>query len=57
MVDRAFEAALERRTGPTFVDFPLDHVFMEGPPSDAPVDRRTRATRRPPKGWKRRSSC
>ena len=39
MVDRAFEAALEPPTGPTFIDFPLDHVFMEGPPSDAPVHR------------------
>src|SRR5215203_4615525 len=33
MVDRALEAALAPPTGPTFVDFPLDHVFMEGPPS------------------------
>ena len=24
------EAALEPPTGPTFIDFPLDHVFMEG---------------------------
>src|ERR671916_1812916 len=30
MVDDAFRAALEPPTGPAFVDFPLDHVFMEG---------------------------
>jgi acetolactate synthase-1/2/3 large subunit len=39
MVDQALRTALEAPTGPTFLDFPLDHVFMEGPPSDAPVDR------------------
>jgi thiamine pyrophosphate-dependent acetolactate synthase large subunit-like protein len=29
LVDEAFRAALEPPTGPTFVDFPLDQVFME----------------------------
>ena len=37
LVDRALETALRAPTGPAFIDFPLDHVFMEGPPStDAP---------------------
>src|SRR5215212_9134866 len=31
LVDRALETALDFPTGPTFIDFPLDHVFMEGP--------------------------
>jgi acetolactate synthase-1/2/3 large subunit len=30
MVDQALHATLEPPTGPTFVDFPLDQVFMEG---------------------------
>jgi acetolactate synthase I/II/III large subunit len=30
LVDRALRATLEPPTGPTFVDFPLDHVFSEG---------------------------
>src|SRR4051794_28809501 len=38
MVDLALRTSLEAPTGPTFVDFPLDHVFMEGDPTDAPVD-------------------
>jgi acetolactate synthase-1/2/3 large subunit len=38
MLDQAIRTALEPPTGPTFLDFPLDHVFMEGPPSDAPVE-------------------
>jgi acetolactate synthase-1/2/3 large subunit len=29
LVDGALHVALEPPTGPTFVDFPLDHVFME----------------------------
>jgi acetolactate synthase-1/2/3 large subunit len=33
LVDAAIAAALEPPTGPAFVDFPLDHVFMEGPVS------------------------
>jgi acetolactate synthase I/II/III large subunit len=31
LVDEAVRLALEPPTGPTFVDFPLDHVFSEGP--------------------------
>ncbi|GAC1326443.1 MAG: acetolactate synthase [Thermoleophilaceae bacterium] len=30
-VDEALRIALEPPSGPTFVDFPLDHVFMEAP--------------------------
>lgn len=36
LVDRAFAAALTPPTGPSFVDFPLDLVFME---SEDPADR------------------
>ena len=35
LVDEALATAVTPRTGPTFVDFPLDHVFME---ADAPAD-------------------
>ena len=35
LVDDALRAATEPPTGPTFVDFPLDHVFMEAPVEDA----------------------
>ena len=38
LVDEALAAATTPHTGPAFVDFPLDHVFMEGPePEDAPA--------------------
>ncbi len=42
LVDEAFEVALAPHGGPTFLDFPLDHVFMEaadesGPPERAPA--------------------
>jgi acetolactate synthase-1/2/3 large subunit len=38
LLDQAFRVALEPRSGPTFVDFPLDQVFMEAPePGAAPV--------------------
>ncbi|HEX8855864.1 MAG TPA: thiamine pyrophosphate-binding protein, partial [Thermoleophilaceae bacterium] len=37
LVDEALRLSLEPPTGPTFVDFPLDVVFMEAPPSDAPA--------------------
>src|SRR3954449_6285322 len=47
LVDEAFAAATTPHTGPAFVDFPLDHVFMEAPEpddealaSDAPPRRR-----------------
>jgi acetolactate synthase I/II/III large subunit len=36
LVDEAFTTALTPHGGPTFVDFPLDYVFMEAPePEDA----------------------
>ena len=38
LVDEAFAAALAPHTGPAFVDFPLDYVFMEG--DEAPPDGR-----------------
>src|SRR5918912_2605816 len=42
LVDEALRTALEPPTGPAFVDFPLDHVFMEAPAEDgsgiAPFD-------------------
>jgi acetolactate synthase-1/2/3 large subunit len=37
LVDEAIRVSLEAPTGPAFVDFPLDHVFSEGPVSDDPV--------------------
>jgi acetolactate synthase I/II/III large subunit len=36
LVDEAFAAALAPHGGPTFLDFPLDHVFMSAPDCDAP---------------------
>src|SRR5205823_269694 len=36
LVDEAIRLALEPPTGPTFVDFPLDHVFMEASPLGSP---------------------
>jgi acetolactate synthase-1/2/3 large subunit len=39
MIDRALEATLEPPSGPTFIDFPLDHVFMEGAPTGGPVNK------------------
>src|SRR5438034_2025020 len=30
LVDQAFRATMQAPTGPTFLDFPLDHVFSEG---------------------------
>src|SRR4051812_9349141 len=40
LVDEAFAVALEAHTGPAFVDFPLDYVFMEGPdPELQPIRR------------------
>jgi acetolactate synthase-1/2/3 large subunit len=38
LVDKAFAAALEPRSGPTFVDFPLDQVFMEAEDVPAPAE-------------------
>src|SRR5580693_1980369 len=36
LVDDAFAVALAPHGGPTFVDFPLDYVFMSAPESDGP---------------------
>ena len=36
LVDEAMRTAATPRYGPTFVDFPLDQVFMEAPAPDAP---------------------
>jgi acetolactate synthase I/II/III large subunit len=36
LVDMAFGAALEPHGGPTFIDFPLDYVFMEAAEPQAP---------------------
>src|SRR6185295_6588686 len=36
LVDEALRTTLEPPPGPAFIDFPLDHVFMEGEPSSAP---------------------
>src|SRR3954463_4574915 len=36
LVDEAFTVALRPHTGPVFLDFPLDIVFMEGDADDAP---------------------
>jgi acetolactate synthase-1/2/3 large subunit len=37
LVDEALAAALVPHSGPTFLDFPLDHVFMEAEETDAPA--------------------
>src|SRR4051812_21592369 len=34
LVDEALAEAMTPATGPTFVDLPLDHVFMEAPPPE-----------------------
>jgi acetolactate synthase I/II/III large subunit len=36
LVDEAWEAALRPHSGPTFLDFPLDFVFMEAEESEPP---------------------
>jgi acetolactate synthase-1/2/3 large subunit len=36
LVDDALAAAMAPHGGPTFVDFPLDYVFMSAPETDAP---------------------
>jgi acetolactate synthase I/II/III large subunit len=38
LVDEALRVALTPPSGPAFLDFPLDHVFSEGAPSDAPLE-------------------
>src|SRR5690349_15734278 len=45
LVDEALHVALDAPTGPTFLDFPLDHVFSEGAATSEPLelpDARTR---------------
>ncbi|MEA2389699.1 MAG: hypothetical protein QOG41_2472, partial [Thermoleophilaceae bacterium] len=37
LVDEALRLAVEPPTGPTFLDFPLDHVFMEAPAEELPA--------------------
>lgn len=37
LVDDALRVAIEPHSGPTFVDFPLDHVFMEAPEPPPPA--------------------
>jgi acetolactate synthase-1/2/3 large subunit len=37
LVDEALRCAAEPPTGPCFVDFPLDHVFSEGPVREGPL--------------------
>ena len=38
LVNEALRVAVTPHTGPAFVDFPLDHVFMEAPVSDSGDD-------------------
>ena len=38
LVDEALRVTLEPPTGPAFLDFPLDHVFSEGPVADGPLE-------------------
>ena len=36
LVDEAMRALIEPHSGPAFIDFPLDHVFMEAPAESEP---------------------
>jgi acetolactate synthase-1/2/3 large subunit len=38
LVDEALRLTLEPPTGPAFIDFPLDHVFSEGPALEGAVE-------------------
>jgi acetolactate synthase-1/2/3 large subunit len=38
LVDEAMRVALAPHSGPTFVDLPLDHVFMEAPADEASME-------------------
>jgi acetolactate synthase I/II/III large subunit len=40
LVDEALRVATEPPSGPTFLDFPLDHVFSEGPVRSEPLELR-----------------
>src|SRR4051795_8518144 len=42
LLDDAWDAVRRPHTGPAFVDFPLDHVFMEAEDSPLPDDRAVR---------------
>ncbi len=37
LVDEAIDTALAPHSGPTFVDFPMDYIFMEAPDTEVPV--------------------
>jgi len=43
LLDDAFAAARSPHTGPVFVDFPLDHVFMEAPEEESEAPGRLEA--------------
>ena len=47
LVDEAFAVARRPHTGPVFLDFPLDVVFMEADAEEAPRGPRRRAPSRP----------
>ena len=49
-MDEAFAVALAPHGGPTFVDFPLDYVFMSAPETG---EARRAAARRPPRRGRR----
>jgi thiamine pyrophosphate-dependent acetolactate synthase large subunit-like protein len=55
LVDDALVEAMTPPTGPTFVDFPLDHVFMEGDASGSldPNDQRPMPNAQPAEGVER----
>jgi acetolactate synthase-1/2/3 large subunit len=38
LVDEALRTALTPHSGPTFLDFPMDHVFMEAPDDERPAE-------------------
>jgi acetolactate synthase I/II/III large subunit len=37
LIDEAIQAALTPHSGPAFIDFPLDHVFMSAAEPDLPA--------------------
>ncbi|MBA2764050.1 MAG: acetolactate synthase [Thermoleophilaceae bacterium] len=47
LVDRALQTALGPPSGPTFIDFPLDHVFMEAEGDTSPLSLPDRALMAP----------
>ena len=50
LVDEAMRASISPPSGPTFLDFPLDHVFNEGEEPDERVRSASRAVARPWRG-------